>query len=67
MCCGHVEYQREIHGCGCGCHIAGHEAHRRFFSREERVERLKAYLQNLKAEMQGVEEQIRLLSQEEGR
>ncbi|HHY46173.1 MAG TPA: hypothetical protein GX506_02585 [Firmicutes bacterium] len=67
-CCGHGhgEHHTRVYNCECGCHFPGHGSHRRFLSREERVERLKSYLADLKAEMQGVEKEIRRLSPEDG-
>jgi len=50
-------------GCMCGGH-GGHEGHgrrfwRRFSTRDERVARLTAYLEDLRAEAQAVEERIK--------
>lgn len=45
--------------CGCGCGIS-----RRFYSSKEKIERLEAYRDNLKKELQGVEEHLSELKAE---
>lgn len=53
------------HGCGCesaGCgraggHSGGH-FQRRYETKAERIERMEVYLDDLKAEVQGVEEHL---------
>lgn len=48
----------EAHGKGCGGDTAGHGFHRRFRTRDERLAELEAYLADLRAEAQAVEEKI---------
>jgi len=65
---GHQEHHRHHQDdgqCGCGCH-GGHgeperSFQRRFATREERIARLQAYLQDLHAEAQAVEEHIQAM------
>ncbi|MGD0495212.1 MAG: hypothetical protein ABSB28_04130 [Candidatus Bathyarchaeia archaeon] len=45
--------------CGCGIHGNGHGYRRRFFTKAERVEKLKGYTEELKNELKGVEEKIK--------
>ena len=52
-------------GCGCGC-VMPERQFRRFLSREEEVERLTAYREQLLREAAGVEKQISTLSKEQG-
>ena len=57
-CCGgpaHEGHRMHLAGAGCGC---GGHWHRRFFTREERIARLKEYLESLRTEAQAVEEMI---------
>jgi len=65
MCCQeHGAHHR--HGCECGC--GGHRAggfRRCFFTKAERIAELKEYLEALKAEVKGVEEQIAELEKEQ--
>ncbi len=64
MCYGHGGHHAQDNYCACGCHIENHRFHRHFLSKAERVERLKDHLADLKSEMQGVEEEIKRLSEE---
>jgi hypothetical protein len=43
--------------CGCGCH-GGHQFHRRYQTKAEQIAELEAYLADLKAEVQAVEERL---------
>ncbi len=65
MCCqGHGAHHR--HGCECGC--GGHGVggfRRRFATKAERIAELKEYLEDLKAEAKGVEEQIAELEKDQ--
>jgi len=56
-CCGqpHREWK---HGHG---HIHGYGHRRRFFTKAEKVEKLKGYAEELKKELMAVEEQIKKL------
>jgi hypothetical protein len=45
--------------CGCGMHGDGHGYRRRFFTKAEKVEKLKSYMEELKNEMKAVEEKIK--------
>ena len=48
----------EGHGdCECGCH-GGHHFERRFQTKAEQIAELEAYLTDLKAEVQAVEEHL---------
>lgn len=63
---GHHHHQHDGDcGCGCSCHGDRGEMQRpfqrRFSTREERIARLDAYLQDLRAEAQAVEERIQAL------
>jgi hypothetical protein len=51
---GHCHSQ----GYGSGCCCSGGHGQRHFPNREEQISTLKDYLENLKAEVQGVEERI---------
>ena len=59
--CGHGElYGYHGHG-GCCCQAGGFHGrpfHRHFPSREERIARLEAYLKDIQAEAQGIEEHL---------
>jgi hypothetical protein len=61
--CGRHGGQGERHAasCGCGCETHGW---RRFQTKEEAVERLERYLQDLQKEAQAVEERIAALKAE---
>jgi hypothetical protein len=58
--------------CCCGCeHGEGHPHHswkhdhgRRFFTRAEKIEKLKNYAEELRKELAGVEEHIKELTKE---
>jgi len=52
-CCGHP-YREEKHG-------HRHRHRRRFFTKAEKVEKLKSYAEELRNELRGVEEQIKEL------
>jgi hypothetical protein len=56
-CGGH--HQRHEDRCGCGMHGHGHEHRRRFFSKAEKIEKLKNYADELKKELKAVEEKIK--------
>jgi hypothetical protein len=56
-CGGH--HQRHEDHCGCGMHGHGHEHRRRFFSKAEKIEKLKNYADELKKELKAVEEKIK--------
>ena len=56
-CGGH--HQRHEDLCGCGMHGHGHEHRRRFFSKAEKIEKLKNYADELKKELKAVEEKIK--------
>jgi hypothetical protein len=56
-CGGH--HQRHEDPCGCGMHGHGHEHRRRFFSKAEKIEKLKNYADELKKELKAVEEKIK--------
>ncbi len=68
MCYGEIEHGHHgfmfpraymAHGmCPCGC------GGRRFLSRKERIEMLEEYLESLKSEMEGVEEELKELKRE---
>ena len=47
-------------GCGPGCH--DHEHGRHFLTKEEKIEKLKNYAEELKKELAAVEEHIKELS-----
>ena len=44
--------------CGCGMHGDEHGYRRRFFTKAEKVEKLKNYAEELKNELKAVEEKI---------
>ena len=50
--------------CGCGAHHHGDEDshHRRFLTKAERLEKLKKYAEELRKELNAVEEHIKELS-----
>ena len=55
---GHACGCGEDHGeCECGCH-SGHHFGRRFQTKAEQIAELEAYLTDLKAEVQAVEERL---------
>jgi hypothetical protein len=56
--CG-MHHRRHEDYCGCGMHGDGHGYRRRFFTKAERVEKLKDYAEELKNELKGVEEKIK--------
>ena len=73
MCCnerhGHHHGHHRHHGCGCGescdceggggqCGCGNGEFERRYQTKAERIAELEKYLGALKAEVQGVEEQL---------
>lgn len=69
MCCGeemqghhagHMGHEAHHRGmakgmCGCGC------GERRFLSKKEKVEMLEEYKESLKSELEGVEEELKML------
>ena len=56
--CG-LHHRRHEGYCGCGMHENGHGYRRRFFTKAEKVERLKSYAEGLKNELKAVEEKIK--------
>jgi hypothetical protein len=58
MCGSHDHGKGGQHQEGCCC-SSGWHFHRRFLSKEEKLSRLEAYLQDLKDEAKVVEEQIK--------
>ena len=49
--------------CGCGCEPDHEEGHgRRFLTEAERIEKLKNYAEELKKELEAVQEHVRELS-----
>lgn len=68
MCC-QEHRAHHGHGCGCGCGCGGHHGvegfQRRFPTKAERIAELKEYLEALRAEAKGVEEQIAKLEKEQ--
>lgn len=55
--CQDQECECESGSCGCGCdHEEGFE--RQFYTREEKIQMLEDYLEDLKAEQKGVEEAL---------
>jgi len=58
--CGcRMHYRRDEDHCGCGIHGDGHGYRRRFFTKAEKVEMLKSYMEELKNELKAVEEKIK--------
>jgi hypothetical protein len=45
--------------CGCGMHGHEHGYRRRFFSKAEKIEKLREYAEELKKELKAVEEKIK--------
>ncbi|MDI7246118.1 MAG: hypothetical protein QME92_01410 [Bacillota bacterium] len=65
MCCeGHAHHHSAWHA-GDGCCCRAGRFPRRFLSREERLELLRGYLEDLKAEMREVERRVECLSKGE--
>jgi hypothetical protein len=56
--CGGHHRRHEDH-CGCGMHGEGHGYGRRFFTKAEKLQKLKSYAEELKNELKGVEEKIK--------
>jgi hypothetical protein len=58
--CGRGMHHRR-HGdqCGCGMHGEGHGYRRHFFTKGEKIEKLKNYAEELKKELKAVEEKIK--------
>jgi len=63
MCCGHHERWYERTSCCCG---TPHGFYRRFLSKGEKVERLKAYMEDLQAELEEARKRLESLEKEEG-
>ena len=63
-CCGPSHHERK-HGYGHG-HGPGFGHRRRFFTKAEKVEKLKSYAAELKKELIAVEEHIKKLESQEG-
>jgi predicted transcriptional regulator len=63
MCreCG-CEPHQETESCGCGCHDESHGHHkRRFLTKEEKIEKLQKYAEELEKELAAVQEHIKEL------
>jgi hypothetical protein len=61
----HGGRRRGHHGCDCGCGCGGHSRFERtFWTRDEKIARLEAYLGDLQAEAKAVEERITALKKE---
>jgi archaellum component FlaC len=45
--------------CNCGCHDESRQHGRRFFTKEEKIERLENYAEELKKELAAVTEKIK--------
>ncbi len=71
MCCS----DKNMHHSAFGCHEMPHAEHghhgacgcaggRKFLSRKERIEMLESYREDLKAELEGVEEALKELTRE---
>jgi hypothetical protein len=56
--CGGHHRRHEDH-CGCGMHGEGHGYRRHFFTKAEKIEKLKNYAEELKNELDAVEEKIK--------
>lgn len=54
-----MHHQRHESYCGCGVHGEGHGYRRRFFTKAEKVEKLKNYAEELKKELKAIEEKIK--------
>lgn len=55
--CG-MHHRRHGGYCGCGMHEDDHGYRRRFFTKAEKLEKLKSYAEELKNELKAVEEEI---------
>lgn len=65
-CCGCCCHGHHEHHGGCSCgHDGDHGFRRRFVSRAERISQLEAYLSELRAEAQAVEEELARLRKSE--
>jgi hypothetical protein len=56
--CGMHHRRHEDH-CGCGMHGDEHGYRRRFFTKAEKLEKLKSYAEELTNELKAVEEKIK--------
>jgi hypothetical protein len=56
--CG-MHHHKHEDNCGCGMHEGEHGYRRRFFTKAEKVEKLKSYSEELKSELKAVEEKIK--------
>jgi hypothetical protein len=56
--CG-MHHRRHENYCGCGMHGKGHGYRRHFFTKTEKIEKLKNYAEDLKNELKAVEEKIK--------
>jgi len=54
-----MHHRRHESYCGCGVHREGHGYRRRFFTKAEKVEKLKNYAEELKKELKAIEEKIK--------
>ena len=57
--CGCGRHHEHEGYCGYGMHGNEHGYRRRFFTRAERLEKLKGYAEELRNELKGVEEKIK--------
>lgn len=57
-CCEATPSRHHESGCTCGCGCGCGSFSRRFITRKERLEALKEYRDELKMELEGVEERI---------
>lgn len=58
-CGGH--HQRHVNFCRCGMHEHGHCYRRHFLTKAEKIEKLRNYADELRKELEAVEEKIREL------
>jgi hypothetical protein len=56
--CG-MHHRRYEDPCGCGMRGEGHGYRRHFFTKAEKIEKLKNYAEELKNELKAVEEKIK--------
>lgn len=54
-----MHHRRHESYCGCGVHGEGHGYRRCFFTKAEKVEKLKNYAEELKKELKAIEEKIK--------
>ena len=56
--CG-MHHRRHESYCGCGVHGDERDYRRHFFTKAEKLEKLKSYAEELKSELEAVEERIK--------